>query len=90
MYDGEDDDAKRLCGLIDPAELDNTLAYDSRKSGAGEGKTAPSQPQVTLKSVPSQAVQMQAAQYLQADLPEIAQTVHIRGNSKSSSLVAVA
>ncbi|MCY1423226.1 hypothetical protein D9M71_389340 [compost metagenome] len=39
-YDGGTDEAPRLAGLIDPAELDNA----ERKLGASDGKLAPSSP----------------------------------------------
>ena len=92
MYDGagdESDDAKRLCGLIDPAELEEKLAYDSCKSGQDERKSPPSQPQVTPKSGSSQGARIEIARGLQADLAEIAKKPHIRGNGKSPPLVAV-
>jgi len=89
MYDGQDDDAKRLCGLIDPAELEEKPDNDLRKLGEGEGKLPPSLAQVGAKLGVSWSEPTQAAQGLQADLPEIAQKAHIRRNGKSSPLVAV-
>jgi CO/xanthine dehydrogenase Mo-binding subunit len=92
MYDGENnerDDAKRLCGLIDPAELDKNIDYDSRKSGGNERKSAPSQAQVTPKSGPSQAGKTQVARGVEADLPEIAPKSRIQGNGKTAPFVAV-
>lgn len=85
MYDGHDDDAKRLCGLIDPAELDaaeldRPLDNDARKSGADGGKSAPSQAQVTLKSGSSQTAQSEVPQGLQTDSPHSPLKARIQGN----------
>jgi len=53
LYDGQDDGAAHLMGLIDSAELDN----DARKLGKEERKLPLSWPQVAPKLVPSWSAQ---------------------------------
>ena len=92
LYDGasnENDDAKRLCGLIDPSELDNIPAYDSRKLGEGERNLPPSWGQNAPILGSTWSEKNQAQQGLQADLPEISKKPHIKGNGKSPPFVAV-
>ncbi|MEI7240317.1 CHC2 zinc finger domain-containing protein [Pectobacterium brasiliense] len=49
LWDGTVPEGAHLCGLIEP-ELNEKDGYDSRKSGAGNGKSGSSLPQVGAKS----------------------------------------
>jgi DNA primase len=84
LYDGQDDGAAHLMGLIDPAELDN----DARKLGQEERKLPSSWPQVAPELVPSWTPTIEAAQGLQADLPETAQNAPLVKTGPASSLAA--
>ena len=88
LYDGasnENDDAKRLCGLIDPAELEEKLNYDSRKLGENERNLPPSWGQNAPILGSTWSEENEARQGIQADLHEIAKKTYIGKNGAASA-----
>ncbi len=89
LYDGKNDNQAHLMGLLDTADLSQNIDNAARKSGPEDGKSVPSQAQVTPKLGPSQTPTIEAAQGLQGDLHEFQQKPHMGRNGKTSSLAAV-
>jgi DNA primase len=89
LYDGrghDSDEAKRLCGLLDPAELDGV--YDCRKSGVNDRKSGLSQGQVTPMSGLSLGEQNVAVPGLVTDMsPDVQKPPVYRVNGRDTVAV---
>lgn len=89
LYDGNDDDTKRLCGLIDLAELEDAPGNDSRKLGEDKRKLPPSLGQVGPKLESPNRAQSEAQQGIGASQVGPAAKTRIREKNKSAVAVAV-
>jgi hypothetical protein len=85
LYDGGGEAEKRLCGLIDPEELDN----DAKKLGLQGQKFGSSWPQVGGVLGSENVAQSRAVAGVEAKVVEVRPNAVIRRSKKSSSLAAV-
>jgi DNA primase catalytic core len=85
LYDGQGEGEKRLCGLIDPGELDN----DANQSGPEQNKSAPSLGQVWGVSGSANVAQSRVAAGVGPEVVEVRESAVIRTKQKSSSFAAV-
>jgi DNA primase catalytic core len=90
LWDGDEDTSgRRLCGLIDPAELDGH-DYDDRKLDRERRKLPPSWPQVGAKLDPADWSQSRANAGAAADARVNGAPMHIKTPDTSSSVAVVA
>jgi len=85
LYDGQGEGERRLCGLIDPDELNN----DAKKSGQNGEKSASSLGQVWGMSGSANVAQSRVAAGVEPKAVEVRESAVIRPTKKSSSLAAV-